>query len=117
MNRLPFRPVYAQGALVVVLGLVGLSLLVDSPVARAAPNLAGGLLVLGVVGLIARAEPLTRPLTAALLVSFLVGGLGLLYIGAVALGLLENVTVLQLGTDLALLVGLALFIWDDGPAQ
>jgi hypothetical protein len=115
MNRLPCRPVYAQVALVGVLGLVGLSLLVDAPAAAAAPNLAGGLVVLGVTALIARAEPVTRPRTSALLVLFGVGGLGLWYVGLADLGLLRRVVSLELVTDVALLLGLGLFVLDSGP--
>lgn len=116
MNRLPCRPAYAQGALVVVLVLVAGSLVIDSPAARAAPNLAGGLLVIAVAGLLGRAEPLRRGRTLAVVLAFVVGGLGLWYVGLAALGVVDRLLSIQVVTDVALLVGLGLFVWDRGPS-
>lgn len=115
MNRLPVRTAYAQGALVVVLVLVAASLVIDSPIARAAPNLAGGLIVIAVAGLLGHVEPLTRVRTLAVVLAFAVGGLGLWYVGLAALGVVERLLSVQVVTDVALLVGLGLFVWDLGP--
>lgn len=96
----------------VLVGLVALSVAVDSPATDAAPNVFAGAFVVVVAWLVVRADGLGRPLSVATAAALAIGGLGAVYEGAVDLGALPAGRQAILATEVVLLVGLGLFLYD-----
>lgn len=106
------RQQWLVGVVLVGLGLLALSAVVDSPVTDAAPNLYAGLVVLVVAVRLVQAFGPDRTISTAAAVGLAVGGLIAIYEG---LSVLAGATVsgdVVLAGDVALLIGLGLFVYD-----
>ena len=100
------------GVLVVGFGLIVLSALVSSPVTDALPNLFAGGVVLFVASRIVRAFGFERTLSTATAVALGVGGIIAVYEGLSTLTGTAPLPSVALAGEVALLVGLGLFVYD-----
>lgn len=100
------------GLLAVLVGLIALSALVESPITAAAPNLFAGSVVLYVAWHLVSTFGVDRTISTLTATAFAVGGLTVLAEGLLTLaGRALSPAVIAAG-DLAFVAGLVLFLYD-----
>lgn len=100
------------GVLGVGVLLLALSAIMDSAVTDAAPNLYAGVVVLVVAVRLVQAFGAERAISTVTAVALGVGGLVVFYEGVASLAGTQVAPNLALAGDVALMVGLGLFVYD-----